>query len=224
FNKLGAGNSRGKEPALVKRDPIVIARVEHEGRSCDSMQQFRNVQPGPRFEQLPHDFSGACLPGQFIEPVPLLLSWFWYEPSGEDFAKHRIVLAPSEAGKIDDGPENALALRIVAAKCATNVAAKKNKLGNTFWMPHAVRDANRRALRDPKKGEGLTNVRSFHDGFQIPHPRFDRQIPDIPVGHAATALVISNESKVLTEELHPVAPHGAFPLVLEMRQPVRRFD
>ena len=46
----------------------------------------------------------------------------------------------------------------------------------------------------------------------------------VPLAHPAAPLVVAHEAEVRREELHPVSPDGAFPLVLEMGEPVGRFD
>ena len=117
-----------------------------------------------------------------------------------------------------------LGFRVVAAKKTASKATEKNQSGNALWMTNGVRNANCSALRDTKKCKWLLNAGSGHHAFQIPHPRFKRQIPDVPICHAATSFVVSNETKVIAEKPHPVAPHRAFPFVFEMREPICSFD
>ena len=62
------------------------------------------------------------------------------------------------------------------------------------------------------------NVRKIGD---LP---FRREVARIPVGHAASALVETHHAEVVGEEMDPVAPERAFPLVIQMRRPVRRLD
>ena len=52
----------------------------------------------------------------------------------------------------------------------------------------------------------------------------DGQLAVVPLAHPAAPLVVAHEPEMRREELHPVPPDGAFPFVLEMREPVGRLD
>src|SRR6188508_1692489 len=91
-------------------------------------------------------------------------------------------------------------------------------------MRDGVADRRGAALRDAEQNERRLWLRRRDDGFEILRGSVERQLADLAFAHAAAALVVTNEAVVLGEEPDPVLPDRALRLVLEVRQPVRRFD
>src|SRR5437588_2908378 len=91
-------------------------------------------------------------------------------------------------------------------------------------MPHRIADGRHRALRDAEEGEGRLRLGGVDDLLEVVDPARGRQLTGLPVAHAAAALVVADEAKVLSEELDPVSPHRTFPIVLEMSKPGSGFD
>ena len=76
----------------------------------------------------------------------------------------------------------------------------------------------------PSSVTGPVGSRRVDDRLQIVGPLIERQGAAVPVAHAAAALVVAHEPAVRREELDPVLPDRALPLVLEMREPVGGLD
>ena len=60
--------------------------------------------------------------------------------------------------------------------------------------------------------------------LEVLHPTLERDVAGLPIGHATAALVIADVAEMVREELHPMPPDRARPVVLEVRQPARRPD
>src|SRR5690606_32628452 len=75
------------------------------------------------------------------------------------------------------------------------------------------------ALRKTEQVEALDAER-IHDDAEIGDPGIEGEILVGPVREAAPALVVANDREVPREELDHVPPDGAFPRVLEMREPM----
>src|SRR5262249_17866115 len=80
------------------------------------------------------------------------------------------------------------------------------------------------ALRDAEERDGLGGTSALDDGLDVGEPLRGPDVLDVPFRHSAAALVVADEAIVLGEEAHPMPPHGAVPIELKMRQPVRCFD
>src|SRR6188768_2962234 len=91
-------------------------------------------------------------------------------------------------------------------------------------MRDGVADRRGAALRNAEQNERRLWLRRRDDGFEILRRSVERQLADLALAHAAAALVVTNEAVVLGKEPDPVLPDRALRLVLEVRQPVRRFD
>src|SRR5919205_1132227 len=91
-------------------------------------------------------------------------------------------------------------------------------------MPHCVSNTSCGALRNTEEGKRLARAGDSDNGFQILDPARERKIADVPVSHAAAALIVTHEAKVIAEEAYPVTPDRTLPFVFEMSHPVCRFD
>src|SRR4051812_8578852 len=91
-------------------------------------------------------------------------------------------------------------------------------------MSRGVRDADRRAGRNPEQREALGQTRRGDDVLEIANPALERQLLDVAVRHPATAFVPAQEPEVAAEKTNPMPPDGTLELVLQVAQPVGRLD
>ena len=113
---------------------------------------------------------------------------------------------------------------VVPAGPPLGVGAVQDEMGNPLRMAGGVADALGRALRNAEQRERRPAARRVDHCLEVGQLPVERQIRGVPVGHPAAALVVAHEPEVSREELHPVTPDRALPLVFEMAQPVRRLD
>jgi len=66
-------------------------------------------------------------------------------------------------------------------------------------MLRRVCDAGGGALRDPEERDRSFGRRRIDDAREVVTPPRGRQIRDVPIGHAAAALVVADESRVPRE-------------------------
>jgi hypothetical protein len=177
-----------------------------------------------RLEQCRGDFGRQRLPAEVVVPVNVFICSSRNEPRGEDLAKRGIITAPLKTNKIDHRLIKACSFRIVPPKRTAGVATVEQQFRNALWMFRGVCSTDRGSLRNAEEGERLSQISRLHDVFHIRNPTFEGEVADIPVSHSAAALVVTNVAVVVSEEPDPVTPDRTLPLILEMRQPVCRFN
>src|SRR5687768_7899579 len=91
-------------------------------------------------------------------------------------------------------------------------------------MFHGVRNADRGSLRNAEERERLLQSSRRNNVLHVCNPTVEREIADVPVSHSTTALVVSNVTEIIAEEVQPMAPDWALPLKLKVSKPVRGFD
>src|SRR5215475_10072892 len=91
-------------------------------------------------------------------------------------------------------------------------------------MFYSVGHTDRPALRNAQHGERFSEVGRVDDVLNVLDPPLEREVADVPVGHSATALVVTNVTEAVAEEAYPMTPDRTLPFVLEMGQPISRLD
>ena len=93
-------------------------------------------------------------------------------------------------------------------------------------MPHGVGDREGgAALRDAEQIERRDiEGGGFDDRFEIAHPCLEREIGHTPVGEPAPAFVVADKRLMRRDRVNPVFPDRAFPFIIEVVEPVGRFD
>jgi hypothetical protein len=86
-----------------------------------------------------------------------------------------------------------------------------------------VGDRYRTSGRDPEQREPLERGR-VHYRRQVRDLSFERDLARAPIRQTAPSAVVANERVTSTELREPVAPDGASPVVLEVREPVGHLD
>jgi hypothetical protein len=136
----------------------------------------------------------------------------------------RVVLSPPRARQRDPRSRRLLGLTIALLGSALRIDAVEDEVRNPLWMSDRVANRRGAALRDTEEHERRPRLRRLDHRHEILGRAVDRQLRDVSLAHAATALVIADEAVVLREETNPVAPDRAFGVVLEVGEPIRRFD
>ena len=103
---------------------------------------------------------------------------------------------------------------------AAGVGRVQDQAGDALGVARGVHDREGPALRDTEEVE-LREPGGVDHGLQVPHPRLERDVLDIPIREAAAALVVPDHRVPLAQSLEPVPPQRAVPIELEMGEPGR---
>jgi hypothetical protein len=222
LHELRARDARGEPFAFGERRDLVVARVNDQRRNLHLGQQVVDVDPAARIEQLARDRSRRRLRAHLVEPADLLVARGRYESRREHLPERRVVAAPAEVSQIDDRAVLSFLVGIPAPPHAARVAAVQHHARDALRVLHRVAHARGRALRDAQQRDRKGWRRRVDDRFEILEPPRFRQVGRVPIRHPAPPLVVADEAKMRGEEVDPVPPDGALPLVFEVREPVRR--
>src|SRR5437879_4894256 len=88
-------------------------------------------------------------------------------------------------------------------------------------MTNCVCDSDSAALGNSEQGKTIYAGGLDHR-LEVLHPRFEREIGDLPIRKTVAALVISDKSVIARELGQHMAPDRATPVEFEMTEPVRR--
>ena len=159
---------------------------------------------------------------QFVEIIRLLVRSPWNEPAGEHLAKARIVRAPSEAHQ----SRHCIAHFFLSRRAllsAKRERAIQNKVRHAFRVPQRVGDGHGAALGYSQEREAL-DADHIDDRLEIGHPRVEGELIDVPVGHAITSRVVTNQRVLARQPAKDMAPNWAFPIVFKVVHPVTGLD
>ena len=135
----------------------------------------------------------------------------------------RLVPLPGELDQLEPRLDLLLEFRRrVALQPAARVGAQQHQVADALRMARRVLDRDRAALRMPEQHEAL-EPGSLRHGLEVAHQRIEGDLR-VPVGKAGAPLVHTRHRVVARKRLDPRTPDRALPLVLEMREPVRRLE
>src|SRR6185437_5322535 len=144
------------------------------------------------------------------------------EQASEDLTEGVVVLSPAQADELQQKLALfALAIGEVPVRLTPGVAAVQDEAAHALGMAKRVRDRDGAALRDAEQGEAV-QLQVVDDGLEIADPGLERELVDRPVGEAAAALVVADQSVIAGQLPDPVAPDRALAVVLEVTEPVGR--
>src|SRR6185503_13745229 len=109
----------------------------------------------------------------------------------EDLPVGGIVTAPLESNEIDHCLVKVRPVGIAALERPARVTAVEYEFRNTLRMFHRVSHADRCALRYAKHRERFRHVGCRYDVFDVTNPPLQREIANIPIGHATATFVVT---------------------------------
>src|SRR5690606_33812046 len=101
------------------------------------------------------------------------------------------------------------------------VGTIENQARDIVGVRDGIPNGGSTALGNAKQDEWLARLGSLDDLLEVFDRTIQRELVDVPIAHAAAAVVIADEARMTGEELDPVSPDGAVQLVFQMREPVR---
>ncbi len=212
----------GQRAPGLERHPHVVARMQDQRGNRHTIHEVRHIDLEERTLELHRVLRRGGNALQLVEPVELRLVGVGHEQLGEDLTIGCCVSAPAHTGERHQGLLLLQSVGIDAAlRPSAAVGAVEDQVGDALRMLDGVGDRHGAALGDPEECESV-QPRSLHHGLEVPHPRVDGELVDVPVGEAAPALVVSDERVVAGELSQPVAPHRALQVEIEVAEPVRR--
>ena len=103
-------------------------------------------------------------------------------------------------------------------QAAPRVGREEDQPADALRVAGGVGDGHRAALRHAQQREAL-EARGVDDGFEVSHPRLEREVLDVAIREPAPALVVAQDGVRLAQRGPPVPPDRALPVVLEVREP-----
>src|SRR5262249_7578680 len=90
-------------------------------------------------------------------------------------------------------------------------------------MAHGMDDRDRRALGVAEKRETVETKRVDH-GLEIAHEGLERDVRNLPIGKAGSALVVADQAELLRQAAQQRRPYRTLPIELDVVHPVRCLD
>ena len=133
----------------------------------------------------------------------------------EELAERRVFSAPAHFHELQHQFRTfALPIARRAQGAAARITTMQDQMRHAFRVLDRISYRDRRALGDAEKRKPL-EARRVNDELEIAQPRLEAQVLDVPVGKAASTLVIADEAMRARQFDQPMPPHGAVPIELD---------
>ena len=218
-----AGNSSGQPAAFVEGLHRVAAAVQHEGRDLNARQQIVDIEGGDRAQEVRRVVGRGGSALQLVEPLHLLGGGVRHEGRGEELAERGIPAPPALAHQRLERRYLPVGRRGALLAPAARVAAVEDEMGQALGVAHGVRDRYGATLRDAEQRKPLHAAR-LDRALEVVDEGFEREVPHVPVGQAVAARIVADEPVVGGHRREEVLPDRAFPIVLEVIEPVGGLD